>query len=233
MSAACTKERFLRDVATHVMNVIREDGVNRHVRFKQPDSTNMYFDLITWPGFLCYSGDMGTFVFQRTNDMFAFFRKDGLLDTVDHAYWAEKIEASDRDGVRKFSHAMFQAMVRSWVDESEKNDRPCTDDAEAMTKFTAAYAELRTVVESEVVNTDDNSVRCFDSANDFRHNGDDWQEFHGENAQFEFNDVWDGFDLATQEYTFRFLWCCYALVWGIQQYDAAKASAKLDESVTT
>lgn len=222
MTHACTEGRFLRDVANHQMTVIRDDGVSRHVRFKAPDSSNMYFDLVTWPGFLCYSGDMGTYVFQRTNDMFSFFRNGGRLDRIDHHYWAEKIQASDREGVRKFSHAKFQAMVRSWVDEHAESYKPDDEDAEAVARHSAAYAELRAEVESEVVCADDNSTRCYDAATDFRHNGDAWQEFHGKDAEFEFSDVWDGFDYTTSEYTFRFGWCCYALAWGIEKYDAAK-----------
>lgn len=225
MSAACTEERFLRDVAQHEMIVIRDDGVNRHIRFKEPGTINQFFDLITWPGHLCYTGDMGTYVFQRTNDMFGFFRKGGRLDCIDHHYWAEKIQAADREGVRKFSHPKFQEMVRSWVTDHEESYRPDEDDTDAVAQHAAAYAELRSEVDSEVANADDNSTRCYDAAIDFRHNGDAWQEFHGPGAEFEFSDVWDGFDFATSDYTFRFLWCCYALAWGIEKYDAAKQPA--------
>ena len=225
MSAACTEERFLRDVAKHELIVIRDDGVNRHIRFKQPDSSMMFFDLITWPGFLCYCGDMGTYVFQRTNDMFGFFRKGGRLDGIDHHYWAEKIQAADREGVREFSQAKFQAMVLSWVDDSEENDKPDSDDEDAVAKHAAAYTELRAAVKHDVLGADDNGTRCYDAASEFNHTGDAWEKFHGKDSAFEFSDVWDGFDYATEEYTFRFLWCCYALAWGIEQYDAAKQPA--------
>lgn len=220
MSSQCTKERFLRDVAAHEIIVIRDDGVNRHIRFKRPETSSMYFDLITWPGHLCYTGDMGTYVFQRTEDMFGFFRKRGL-DCIDCGYWAEKIVAADRTGVSKFSHEKFQSMVRSRVADDEENNKP-DDDAQAIAKHAAAYAELRAAVKDEVENADDNSTRCYDAANDFRHDGEAWQEFHGKDAEFEFTDVWDDFDFATKQYTFRFLWCCYALAWAISQYDAAK-----------
>jgi hypothetical protein len=225
MSRLCTEELFLRDVAQHEMIVIHDDGVNRHIRFKQPESGCMHFDLITWPGYLCYTGDMGTYVFQRTTDMFSFFRKGGQLGSIDHSYWAEKVEAADREGVRKFSHKKFQDMIRSWVDDYAESNLPDEDDADATAKHAAAYAELRAAVESEVTCADDNSTRCYDAAVDFRHNGDAWQEFHGKDAEFEFSDVWDGFDYATKEFTFRFMWCCYALVWGIEKYDTAKQQA--------
>jgi len=79
--------------------------------------------------------------------------------------------------------------VRSWVDESEKNDKPDDDDVEALSQHAAAYAELRAAVKDEVLNADDNSTRCYDAANDFRHDGDAWCAFYGKDATFEFADV--------------------------------------------
>ena len=222
MSATCTEERFLRDVAKHEMTVIRDDGVHRHIRFKQPDSGMMFFDLITWPGFLCYCGDMGTYVFQRTQDMFGFFRKNGRLDGIDRRYWAEKIEAADRDGVEKHSHEEFARQINDWVDRQAEGDKPDDDEPEQLVLWAEAYAELRAEVESEVLSADSNEVRCFDAANDFTHAGDAWKAFHGPNAKFQFTDFWE---VDTKEYTSRFLWCCYALAWGIEQYDATKRLA--------
>ena len=222
MSATCTEERFLRDVAKHEMTVIRDDGVHRHIRFKQPDSSMMFFDLITWPGFLCYCGDMGTYVFQRTQDMFGFFRKNGRLDGIDHRYWAEKIEAADRTGVEKHTHDEFTRQINDWVDQQAEGDKPDDDEPEQLALWAEAYAELRAAVESEVLSADSNEVRCFDAANDFTHAGDAWKAFHGPNAKFQFTDFWE---VDTKEYTPHFLGCCYALAWGIEQYDAAKRLA--------
>ena len=222
MSAACSEERFLRDVAKHEMTVIRDDGVHRHIRFKQPDSSNMFFDLVTWPGFLCYSGDMGTYVFQRTQDMFGFFRKNGRLDGIDRRYWAEKIEAADNTGVTRHSHDEFMRQINDWVDQHAEGDKPGDDEPEQLALWAEAYAELRAEVESEVLSADSNEVRCFDAANDFTHAGHAWKAFHGPDAKFEFTEFWE---VDTKEYTPRFLWCCYALAWGIEQYDAAKRLA--------
>ena len=41
--------------------------VAAQVAAKNADGT---FDIVTWPGYLCYSGDMGCFVFTRLPDMF-------------------------------------------------------------------------------------------------------------------------------------------------------------------
>ena len=86
MSDSCTPELFLRDVQQHQIQVIRHDGVNRHIRFKRPGSMSYYFDLITWPGHLCYTGDMGTYVFRRMDDMFEFFRDDRCHATLGGLY---------------------------------------------------------------------------------------------------------------------------------------------------
>ena len=68
-------DQFTSDIAQHQMQVIRDDGVSRHLRFKRPNTMCMHFDLLTWPGYLCYTGDMGTYVFRRLEDMFPFFRR--------------------------------------------------------------------------------------------------------------------------------------------------------------
>jgi hypothetical protein len=47
------------------------------------------------------------------------------------------------------------------------------------------------------------------------------QRFDHEGVTFE--DAWE-WDL--HDYDWSFLWCCHAIVWGIQQYDALKAAEK-------
>lgn len=51
--------------------------------------------------YLCYTGDMGTYVFQRLTDMFEFFRTDreykkrnGGKLAVNLSYWGEKLQAT-------------------------------------------------------------------------------------------------------------------------------------------
>ena len=45
----CSRERFAKDTAEHKIQVIRDDGVYRHLRFKRTNSNAYYFDLVTWP----------------------------------------------------------------------------------------------------------------------------------------------------------------------------------------
>lgn len=209
--------QFLKDVSDHVMTVIRDDGKHRHIRFKDPATICMHFDLITWPGYLCYTGDMGTYVFWRTDDMFSFFRTDrnspwlrdqGRTLGINPQYWGEKLQATDRhDGYRRFSEDKFDAAIRRHFVDWIRNHRDETSKEERR--------ELWEAIESEVLCADGDSggYRKQCAAHDFGH-----QVHPG--LYFRFNDFWE---TNVEEYSGRFMWCCYALAWGIKTYDEAKA----------
>ncbi len=211
-----TEASFLKDVATHQMIVIRDEGVHRHIRFKRPDTTNYYFDLITWPGCLCYTGDMGTYVFQRLEDMFEFFRtdreykrlRDGQKLAINLSYWSEKLIAVDgrRTGgsAIEFSEEKFRRVVqetrRGWI----------RDHYHQTTK--AQRRDLWGAIDDEVLaHSDEGEHEADMAAYNFSHRLGD--------SHFEFTDFWDH---DFNDYTYHFVWCCYALAWGIQQYDLIK-----------
>ena len=204
-AAALTEDQFFRDIEKHEMTVIRDDGVNRHIRFKRPGSYSMHFDLITWPGYLCYTGDMGAYVFQRLDDMFEFFRTDreykkrnGARLAVNLSYWGEKLQATDRDGYRKYSAEKFKVNVMDWIEQHGLVGK--------------LGHGLRDELESEVLDrADDGASLAYDAAAGFIWNG---------KRVFE-----DFFEVDCSEYTHRFLWCCFALAWGIEKYDVAKLPA--------
>lgn len=78
--------RFLIDTAFHRLEIIRDDGLYRHLRMQQPENSCYYYDVITWPGYLTVTGDMGTWTFSRIADMFDFFGAwEGGINTH---YWA-------------------------------------------------------------------------------------------------------------------------------------------------
>lgn len=115
----CSKEAFLKRVETHEMTILRDDGLYRHVRFRAPGTSIDGFDFVTWPGFLCYCGDMGEYVFQRTDDMLAFFcRGDG----PNFQYWEEKVVAEDRDGVKEYSETKFRSVIEDWLNDVDADD---------------------------------------------------------------------------------------------------------------
>lgn len=184
-----TEKSFLKDVATHEMIVKKNDGLYRHLTFTKPGTNCNRFDLVTWPGYLAYSGDMGCYVFARIADMFEFFRRetdDGLQ--INLGYWQEKVEARDRDGIKEYSADVFCEHVRRWLDEAE------------------ASAADREAAEDEVLNMADDSHAAYSAA----------MSFEGPDGT-KFTDFWE---VDSTEYTYRFIWCCYAMVWGIAKFDA-------------
>lgn len=210
----CTIERFQKDVAQHQMEVIRDDGVSRHVRFSRPGSSCYRFDLITWPGVLCYTGDMGTYVFQRTNDMFEFFRTDRQHNPnkplpINRPYWAEKLIATSchgKDGgaATEFDEDKFRRIINKyrvdWMRRLKEDGRSAEE-----------RRELWEAVESEVLcELDDHAERGRFAAYDFSH------QIGDETIYFE-----DLFEYDFTRFTHGFTWCCFALTWGIQQYDNA------------
>jgi hypothetical protein len=193
---------FDRDIASHTMQVIRDDGVNRHVRFQRPGTMCMHFDLLTWPGYLCYTGDMGTFVFKRLHDMFEFFRRDTRAEyRMDKRYWAEKLEASDRcDGVREWSADKFKAEVRDFFERHTSDEDGWTD---------ARRAALWSEIDEQVcAAAGDSEHHAWVALWEFEHDG------------FRFQD----WERDCKEWTHRFEWCCHALEWAIAKYDGARTS---------
>jgi len=225
---ATTETKFLKDVEKHVMEVIRDDGAHRHIRFRQPGTMCMHFDLITWPGYLCYTGDMGTYVFRRLHDMFEFFRRpEHCRYSIDKRYWAEKVEAGDRsatgNGVVEFSKERFDENARRWVADFCQCQLDLVDEGDGdCDELLSALADLRDAVEDQVIGADSNDVRCYDAAHEFRFGQDDseaWRDYFGKQG-FDFGDFWE---VDHTEYTHRFEWCCFALSWAVQRYDEAAA----------
>jgi len=202
----CTEERFLSDVSNHVMKVINDDGVNRHLRFSSGGYAYR-FDLITWDGQLLITGDCGSYLFQRCEDMFTFFRMDrsdfnnlkGCKLQINAGYWGEKLKAiATTGGYRKFSEDKAREVILDHV----KN---CFDGKVKR----ALLREIESSVLSHI--SDGRPTDIYDSLN----------EFEGE-CGFKFRDAWEWFG-SCEDYTFGYIWCLYAIAWGIMQYDNSKA----------
>lgn len=144
-------ERFPIDTADHVMRVLRDDGLYRHLRFQKPGTMINHFDIITWPGYLAIVGDMGDYVFRRLEDMFEFFRGE----RINPSYWQEKLQASCDDRGEEYSPDCARAWVKQYL-----SDYP-----------------LR--CEPEDINYDDGEVRLYDQLSDmgFDCSECDWSEY--------------------------------------------------------
>ena len=118
---------FLETVKDHKMTVLLENGVYRHLRFRNPATINRYFEIVTFPGRLVIVGDMGSYVFERLNDMFEFFRGD----TVNLCYWGEKVQAVCKHSlVSAYKPEIAEKRILEVVDEYYAEE----DDPEALTE---------------------------------------------------------------------------------------------------
>ncbi|MDV6347518.1 hypothetical protein R2083_08320 [Nitrosomonas sp. Is35] len=205
----CTEEEFLLEVTEHGIKIVRDDDIHRHVVFKNPGSSIYWFELITWPGTLCINGDCGTYVFSRLNDMFQFFRQkngdDSLL--INPSYWGEKLQAVDRcSGFMEFDENSFRERVREHFDSFVESN------PELDPELNNHRDELWVAIADDVLYHSSNEHEAYQAVNDFNHEIGD--------SVFEFTDFFDGG--GTETYTARYLWCLYAIVWGIRQYDLTK-----------
>lgn len=216
-----TQDEFLKDVATHALEIIQDNGVYRHLRFKKPGSRDMQFDLLTWPGHLCYTGDMGTYVFQRLEDMLEFFRTDrdynksmGRELGINLGYWSEKLRAVDVSGRGKGSATEYRQSLLVDVIKRQRLEwmREREIDKEQRKSLWEDLDEL-------IADLDGDESHDFQMVNDWRWKPFGCDERHG----YFFQDLWDH---NFSDYTFHFTWCCYALAWGIELYDKTKEQTK-------
>lgn len=198
MTDQCTEAQFLSDVATHQMTIVQDDGVYRHLQFRRPERSGYWFNIITWPGALCINGDCGTYVFTRLNDMFEFFRNDrpDRKDLyINKGYWGEKlISVCPQGEYKEFSEDLFDKYILEQAREH------CEDWPRCKKK------EFMAAVNDEVLGAGcDGSDNAYRTAMDF--------EFEGSNP---FRDFWE---VSCSEYTWHYVWCCYAIAWAVKQYD--------------
>lgn len=112
-------ETFARETKGHQMTIKLDQGLYRHLEFRDPKlGYCQSFQIITWPGYLAYCGDMGSFTFARIEDMFQFFRHL----KINPNYWAEKLEAADEpDGYEKYDP---EKMRRAIKEDHRQLDKP-------------------------------------------------------------------------------------------------------------
>lgn len=204
MSNWCTPERFASDVAGHEMNVIRAEGVHRHLRFAKPGTYCNSFNIITWPGTLCIHGDCGTYVFSRLNDMFEFFRadRDRQSGDINPSYWAEKVDAQDKHGA---VYEFDLESTRSMVVEQFRDYWRGTDNFKGQLK---GFRKLR-----EAVLELDDEREFMEALYTFEY------------GDFEFTDVGE---MHCRRHTGRFIWNCRAIVWAIAKWNEFEAKHKAE-----
>lgn len=185
------KKYFIENVENHSLEIVRDDGLFRHLEFSNNGSSNMYFNITTWPGFLCISGDMGCYVFSRIKDMFCFFRHDD----INPSYWGEKLQSISRfEKFEEYSQDALKEAIEwdfeQWEFDTEEQKKEIWEDIKDQ------------LIEHDYANSIDiamSTVMQYESP--YGHN---------------FQDFWE---YGLKDYTYHYLWCLYAIVWGIKQYD--------------
>ncbi len=189
---------FQRDTTDHTMRVHRDDGLYRHIEFSNRGSSVYRFDLVTWPGYLTVCGDMGTWTFSRTADMFEFF---GGKKDINPGYWGEKLQSGSggrgADICMEFDEELFKEGMRKWLSEYQEEN----DDADNMVSTVNELCEESYSHEHEACQV------LFD--------------WHIPNPY----DLMEG--LTMKRYSHHYLWILHAIVWGIQQYNASKEAPQL------
>lgn len=194
MTERPTAEEFAKLIKDHVVTVLHEDGVYRHLRCAKPGTNVEHFEIVTWPGYLAYTGDMGAFTFWRTDDMFEFFRHDD----INPGYWAQKLEAVDRrDGHEEFSLDAFREAIL---------------DATRIRLDIEDGAPIPQEARDEIAHL----LRADDEI-------EAWSRLRDHRSKLVPLNNWD-YDCKV--YTYRFIFCCWAIVWAIKEYDRMKGEKR-------
>lgn len=205
-------QRFLKDTAEHQLQVLKEEGLYRHLRFRKPGTGCYGFDIVTWPGHLAITGDMGNSLFSRLTDMLEFFRndrKDAENDSlyINSGYWAEKCVANDGEK-REFRKELFEAVVKQHFDDFIDQAR----DEDGKTPNWAG--ELWDELENEVLFiSDENTSEAIQAMDAFKPSSVEPY------ADFRISDAWEYGD-QLQDYTFHFYWRLYAIAHAVKAYDS-------------
>lgn len=230
---------FESDFAAASMKVSREDGLCRHIEFAAPKTMNRLV-LVTWPYNLLVAGSHGSYHFERfgkdTEDMFNWLR--GIR--VDPDRWASKL-VNGRDSVSEYDRTLMVEAINERVTDAVENDW-------APEGLESAVGEG--ILDSHLLDTKDTALQL---VSEFEHgkayrpecscgiSGDEgsyssatlWKIIdHKEDGKkhkvkirqtggFDFDDFteWN-----VDKVNYHFVYQCYAAVWGVAQYDAARTA---------
>lgn len=171
-------------LVNHVIEALKMDGLYRHWRCQEPDNFNRYFEIVTWPGSICFTGDMGEYLFQRCPDMVLFMRRSALS----YQYAAEKCVAND-GRLRKWEEGIFRETLAEVLDgaKQELGDSGDEEDFSAFNSIREKIEEIES--EFSVYESEHDAIR----------------------AMYEL-DLWDEIP-DCKCLTYHFLWCLHAIKW--------------------
>lgn len=228
-------ERFAETTAEHKLTVLHDEGLYRHLLFKKPGSSFYWFEVVTWPGTLTITGDMGTFTFRRDDDMIAFFRSNpdrklGNQYRINSHYWAEKVQegirSGGRDSVREFSKDRLAASLLYTAESRTEDWVQAARDAlytAIKTDLIASFAEDSPTAEHDACEAILDFKFNIEDAKPTRAERLEGFDPRGEDYSFAF-DYEDTYDNDRHRYSPFFLWNLHAIVNCIEAYDAQRAA---------
>lgn len=190
------RAQFAANTDEHTITVLLDSpGTgHRHLRFARPGTGIWSFDVITTPGRLIYTGDVGHFVFAGiSGDPLAFFGLGG--GGVNPYYWVEKVRA----GVTStgFNHVVFSHHLTEAI-EAYRDELSVEE-----------FADLARQVDDELSGCPD--------AESARHALD---EFAWSNDDGDVRVSFDDDDIETDGLDHHYLLTCHALRWAASQWQA-------------
>jgi hypothetical protein len=209
---------FLKNAVAQELTIAQDNGLYRHLKIRNKAGHQFnWFDIITWPGVLTINGDHGTWVFSRIDDMFEFFRlspREGEELRINESYWAEKLQACDRTtgAARQFDADTFRAAIIESLDGYGIDE-----------EYPAGFKEQLIEALGEEVFIYDGEHEIRDALNNFKYEDLDASGGSVKRLKFEFSDTWE---IHGKRYCYRYTYCLYAIVWAIQQYDAARTAPR-------
>lgn len=193
-------EIFNRDTAGHEMDVLHNDGLYRHLQFTTPGHGNGAFQIVTCPGLLTITGDMGTFSFSQISDMFDYFR-----GAFKPERWATKVVNGASGGAKEVSEFSNSAF-KQWL---------LVDHVESLDEYSAAVVEeWRSVLDVNFLNDNAQVVGTASEAAwllDQLELPEELEEHY--NAASYSSQEWDVF-------SFQFAWCAAAILTAIRTFGA-------------
>lgn len=221
------------------LEILQDDGVHRHLRFRRPGTSIGYFNLTTWPGHLAISGDVEAFVFAREHDMFGFFGSN--RERINPTYWAEKVQAG-RDQLTTYSESLTRQQVLEAFTEAVKAGRVPKGLGKAIRQdiledWDFAHEETVRRLLSDFQYGTRYSIWCTERTCRQKHLMDTYaqaerwgKEHYSEHpghvtdplpvAAFKFDDI-DEWTLT--DWSHHYLYALHAITWGIGRYRARKA----------
>lgn len=194
-------ERFLDDVKNHTLTINLDQGIYRDLTISIPVCSDYHYNITTRPGYLMITGDMGSFTFYRSTDMFNFFRnKDDYR--IKAQYWSEKLEAvCKRGGATSFDFdsvkSQLQDRLECFLEYTDDDDS--IEAAKEAVDYFCNYVEK---YEWEYINYINN-----------------WDSTEAGGLSLE--DFWE---CKPEKFTHHYIWACYAIIHAIKLYDLEKAN---------